>query len=502
MASQTRGTACLAPGHRQICVMAQRHTVAVLWFRQDLRLSDNAALTAALQQAETVLPVFVLPDIQSEWPLGGASAWWLHHSLQSLSATLAEKGASLILRRGEPAQIIASLAQETGAATIHAGVCAEPAWRRHDDTLTDLLHGTGIMFTRHRTTRLFDPDTIRTKTGGIYGMFTPFANAVRAMPAPPPPARTPAAIPGPHRPPKSDTLASWQLLPTKPDWSGGLQAAWQPGERAAQARARHVIQHTVSGYATGRNLPGQDLTSRLSPHLHWGELSAVWLWHAISRATIGEGERVFLNELIWRDFAAYVLWHKPSLPDANLRADFNALPWRTDPAGLSAWQRGQTGVPIVDAGMRQLWQTGWMHNRVRMIVASFLVKHLLIDWRDGAAWFWDTLVDADLAANSTNWQWVAGTGIDSQPFFRVFNPVSQGQKFDSDGAYVRAYVPEIAALPNAYLHAPWTAPAEILRAAAIQPGTTYPKPLVDLAFGRQRALDTYKTTVRAAADAS
>jgi deoxyribodipyrimidine photo-lyase len=479
--------------------MAERPTAAILWFRQDLRLSDNAALMAALH-AEHILPVFVLAEDHTAWGLGGASAWWLHHSLESLAASLAARGAPLILRRGDPATILATLAEQYQA-DIHAGFCAEPAWRAQDDKLIDLLAGTGRSYHRHRNTRLFDPDTIRTKTGGIYGMFTPFANAVRAMPAPPQPPPTPGDIPGPAKPPPSDRLADWQLLPTKPDWAGGLRAAWTPGEPAAQTRAKHFLKTAVAQYDTGRNLPGQDLTSRLSPHLHWGEISAVWLWHAVTRHTPGAGEKTFLNELIWRDFAAYVLWHKPTLPDANLRADFDALPWRSDHAGLRAWQRGQTGIPIVDAGMRQLWQTGWMHNRVRMIVASFLVKHLLIDWRLGAAWFWDTLVDADLAANSTNWQWTAGTGIDSQPFFRVFNPVSQGQKFDPDGAFTRHFVPELAALPDRDLHAPWSASPDTLRVAGVTLGQTYPHPLIDLAAGRQRALDTYKNTVRGHAGA-
>jgi deoxyribodipyrimidine photo-lyase len=463
--------------------MAEQPTTAILWFRQDLRLSDNAALVAALHAAPHILPVFVLAEDHTAWGLGGASAWWLHHSLESLAASLAARGAPLILRRGDPATILATLSEKYHA-DIHAGFCAEPAWRAQDDKLTDLLAGTGRGLHRHRNTRLFDPDTIRTKTGGIYGMFTPFANAVRAMPAPPKPTPTPSQILGLAKPPPSDRLADWHLLPTKPDWAGGLRATWTPGEAAAQSRAKHFLKAAVGEYDTGRNLPGQDLTSRLSPHLHWGEISAVWLWHAVSRHTQRAGERIFLNELIWRDFAAYVLWHKPTLPDANLRPDFNALPWRKDEPSLRAWQRGQTGMPIVDAGMRQLWQTGWMHNRVRMIVASFLVKHLLIDWRIGAAWFWDTLVDADLAANSTNWQWTAGTGIDSQPFFRVFNPVSQGQKFDPDGAYTRHFVPELAALPDRDLHAPWAAP-----------------PVIDLAAGRQRALDVYKSTVRGHAGA-
>jgi deoxyribodipyrimidine photo-lyase len=258
----------------------------------------------------------------------------------------------------------------------------------------------------------------------------------------------------------------------------------------------------VHQYDTGRNLPGQDLTSMLSPHLHFGEISANSLWHALHRRAPDAAERTYANELIWRDFGAYLLWHKPRMPAAPLRPEFENLPWRNDQAGLRAWQQGRTGVPIVDAGMRQLWQIGWMHNRVRMIAASFLVKHLLVDWREGAAWFMDTLVDADLASNSANWQWVAGTGIDSQPFFRVFNPVSQGQKFDADGAYVRKYVPEIAALPTPYLHAPWLAPDAALRAAGVSLGKTYPTPLVDLAFGRQRALDIYKTTVSKGAGAA
>jgi deoxyribodipyrimidine photo-lyase len=482
--------------------MAEQPTVSILWFRQDLRLSDNAALTAALGAADRILPVFVLPvfalpDEPTPWSLGAASAWWLHHSLERLAESLAARGARLILRRGDPAAIIADLAAQHGAATIHAGICAEPAWRAQDARLAALLAPSGRAFHRHRNTRLFDPDTIRTRTGGIYGMFTPFANAVRAMGDPPPPTRTPAAIPGLEPAPPSDSLAAWRLLPTRPDWAGGLRDAWTPGEPAAQARAKHFLSQAVHGYATGRNLPGQDLTSRLSPHLHWGEISAVWLWHAIRRHPIGEGERVFLNELIWRDFAAYLLWHKPQLPDAALRPEFENLPWRNDPAGLRAWQRGRTGIPIVDAGMRQLWLTGWMHNRVRMIAASFLVKHLLIDWRAGEAWFWDTLVDADLPANSTNWQWVAGTGIDSQPFFRVFNPLTQGQKFDPDGAYVRAFVPELASLPGKHIHAPWAAPAPVLAAAGITLGRTYPKPLIDLAAGRARALDTYRRTVQA-----
>jgi deoxyribodipyrimidine photo-lyase len=477
------------------------HAVSIVWFRQDLRLLDNPALAAALAGGGAVIPVYVLADGPGGAALGGAAKWWLHGSLNAFNAALQEKGATLCLRRGPAAETVARLAHETGAATVHVNTCPEPHWCADDATLEALLATSGRRLVRHMGVRLFDPGAVRTKTGGIYGMFTPFANAVRALAPPPAPLPVPAAIPAPAQAPRSEALAAWKLLPATPDWAGGLRATWSPGEATARARGRAFLKGAVHQYDIGRNLPGQDLTSMLSPHLHFGEISANSLWHALHRKAPNAAERVYANELIWRDFGAYLLWHRPRMPDAPLRPEFEKLPWRQDPVGLRAWQQGRTGVPIVDAGMRQLWQIGWMHNRVRMIAASFLVKHLLVDWREGAAWFMDTLVDADLASNSANWQWVAGTGIDSQPFFRVFNPVSQGQKFDADGAYVRKYVPEIAALPNQYLHAPWLAPAETLRAAKISLGGSYPAPLVDLAFGRQRALDLYKRTVRGGAAA-
>ncbi len=484
---------------------SEQPRTAILWYRQDLRLADHGALAAALAAAETILPIYVLNDLTpprgDRWDrLGGASAWWLHASLQSLAGSLAARGAQLCLRRGDPAAILAQLAAQTGAETIHAGLCAEPGWRAADERLTALLDGTPTRLVHHHTARLFPPDQIRTKTGGVYGMFTPFANALRALGDPPKPLPTPRRVPGLAKPPARDTLADWKLLPTRPDWAGGLRATWTPGEATAQSRAANFLSRAAANYHTGRNIPGQDLTSRLSPHLHWGEISPASLWHAIRKRKLGQGEQTFLNELIWRDFAGYLLWHKPQLAHTALRPEFASV-HRTDPASLRAWQRGLTGVPIVDAGMRQLWRIGWMHNRVRMIAASYLVKHLLIDWRKGAAWFWDTLVDADLSSNSTNWQWVAGTGIDSQPFFRVFNPVSQGQKFDPEGAYVRAYVPELAALPDRYLHAPWTAPVPVLQQAGVILGRTYPSPLIDLTAGRARALTAYRRAAQAGAAA-
>lgn len=470
-------------------------TTAIVWLRQDLRLLDNPALTASLAEGGAVLPVYILPE-----DLGGAARWWLHGSLTALAASLAERGGTLLLRRGDPAETLAALARETGAAAVHATTAAEPAFRAADAAVARALQRLGVSYTLHRQT-LFDPGTVRTRTGGIYGMFTPYANAVRALGEPPPPLPEPARVPAQARLPASDRLEDWALLPARPNWAASFGTLWMPGEAAARARGRAFLKAAVGAYETGRNLPGIEGTSRLSPHLHWGEMSARALWHGLRKIPPGAGVRTFETELIWRDFAFYLLWHHPQLAERNLRPDFDRLPWRTDAPGLRAWQRGQTGVPIVDAGMRQLWQLGWMHNRVRMIVASFLVKHLLIDWREGTAWFMDTLVDADLAANSMNWQWAAGTGIDSQPFFRIFNPVSQGEKFDADGAYVRRFVPELARLPDRFLHSPWTAPEDVLRAAGVVPGKTYPAPIVDLAAGRERALAAYRATVRAPAGA-
>ncbi|MEI7714393.1 MAG: FAD-binding domain-containing protein, partial [Rhodospirillales bacterium] len=292
-------------------------------------------------------------------------------------------------------------------------------------------------------------------------------------------------IPSPQ-PPRSDRLEDWGLLPTRPDWAAGLRATWTPGEAGAHARLDRFLAGALADYPIGRDRPDRLGTSMLSPHLRFGEISAAAVLHRV-----GTQHTTFVKEVLWREFSIHQLWHNPSLPDAPAKPAFAAMPWRDEPAALAAWQRGQTGIPIVDAGMRQLWRTGWMHNRVRMIVASFLIKHLMTDWRRGEEWFWDTLVDADLSANAANWQWVAGSGADAAPYFRIFNPVLQGRKFDPDGAYVRHWVPELTRLDNKYLHAPWEAPDLALVRAGISLGRTYPRPSVDLAFGRARALDAF-----------
>ncbi len=385
---------------------------AIVWFRQDLRLQDHAALEAAMAGGRTVVPVYVLDDVSpAAWAAGGAARWWLHHSLASLAASLAERGATLVLRRGPAAEVIPALAQETGATEVHAGRMHEPWARQADAATAAVLQRTGADLLLHRTATLFDLDGIRTKTGGVYGVYTPFAKTCRALGMPHAPTPAPDRIPCPvlpqSAPLESDHLEDWGLLPTHPDWAGGFRETWQVGEAAAHDRLAAFLDKTVHGYDTGRNLPGQPGTSMISPHLHWGELSPAQVWataQLASQAT-GKGLEVFLGEILWREFSAYLLWHNPHMPEQPLRPDFARLAVRDDHVQLRAWQRGRTGIPIVDAGMRQLWHLGWMHNRVRMIAASFLVKQLLLPWQAGTACFWDTLVDADLASNAASWQW-------------------------------------------------------------------------------------------------
>jgi deoxyribodipyrimidine photo-lyase len=468
--------------------MTNADAPAILWFRNDLRLADQAALHGAIESGRPVLPLFILDDQSpGPWALGGASRWWLHHSLDALRLSLAGHGAHLTLRRGDSAAIIADIADQTGAAELFTGGCADPWARRLDQAVAEAFGG---KLHRMRTTTLFHPNSVCTKSGGAYGVYTPFANACLALGGPKPPLPAPKTIRA-SKPPRSDRLKDWGLLPARPDWAGGLRDTWTPGEAGAMERAEAFLTHGLEGYAAARDRPARDGTSMLSPHLHFGEISGPQLWHMAHRRPAGKAREIFIRELLWREFCANLLWHNPGLPDAPLKHEFGRMPWRDDKPALAAWQQGQTGVPIVDAGMRQLWQIGWMHNRVRMIVASFLIKHLMIPWQDGEAWFWDTLVDADLASNAANWQWVAGCGADAAPYFRIFNPVLQGRKFDADGDYVRQFVPELVRLNTRHIHAPWEAPPDALEAAGVVLGETYPTPIVDLAAGRNRALSAY-----------
>ncbi len=463
-----------------------RDQAAIVWFRNDLRLSDNPSLAAALDQAERVLPIFILDET-----IGGAARWWLHHSLAALAADLHRRGAGLVLRRGDPAKIIPELAAAAKAGSVHVSLGFEPAARAAEDRVEAALQKSGVALTRHGGATLFHPEAIKTQAGGPFNVFTPFSRACFEHGVPDEIVPTPDKILGVTKI-AGDRLDDWELLPTRPDWAGGLRAGWTPGEAGARQRLATFLDGPIKDYDKGRDLPGETGTSMLSPHSHHGEISPRAVWHAAAKTGHGSGVQTFLKELLWREFTISLLWRHQDLADRPIRREFEKFPWRKDKRALAAWQHGNTGVPIVDAGMRQLWRTGWMHNRVRMIVASYLTKHLLIDWVEGAAWFMDTLAEADLAANAANWQWVAGCGADAAPYFRIFNPVLQGRKFDMDGAYVRQYVPELAELPDKFIHAPWEAEAAILTKARVVLGETYPHPIISLSEGRERALAAYR----------
>jgi deoxyribodipyrimidine photo-lyase len=471
----------------------------IVWFRDDLRLSDHPALTAAMESGAPMLCLYVLDQTsrQHERPPGAASQWWLAQSLRALAASLEKVGATLTLRRGDTAQIIADLARETDVAGVAWNEIEIAPQRAIADDVEAALTELGITVKRCRSDLLAAPAQIRNKDGRGLRVFTPFWKRVQALgdppkPLPAPTKTTPAAT-GP-----SDRLEDWQLEPQRPDWAGGLRETWTPGEAAAQARLAQFLKTDVSAYATGRDFPGRDVTSRLSPYLRYGEISPRQVWYAArfasaARPAIAGGVDKFLSELGWREFCRHLLFDHPDLATRNLQSAFDAFPWQYDDDALRAWQKGLTGYPIVDAGMRELWHTGVMQNRVRMVVASFLVKHLLIDWRLGEQWFWDTLVDGDPGSNPANWQWVAGCGADAAPYFRVFNPILQGEKFDADGGYVRRWVPELAALPDKLIHQPWTATPVELKAAGITLGDNYPMPIIDHRKGRERALAAYAT---------
>lgn len=473
----------------------------VVWFRQDLRLTDNAALSKAVASGNPVIALFVLDESTAgDWVLGGASKWWLHHSLESLAKDLSELGSKLILRRGRHASTVPDFVREVAAQGLYFSRQYEP-WAASDEAAIQAelqsADGGDVDVRRFSGSLLKEPEDIRTKQGGPYKVYTPFWRALNEHGAPRNPLPRPEAIPTVQQDIKSDPLSDFGLLPAKPDWSGGLREMWQPGEQGAHDRLAEFLEAALVEYADQRNRPDHDGTSRLSPHLHFGEISPASVWHAArafaaSRGCEGKGLEVFLKEVVWREFSSHLLHNFPELPKTALRSEFERFPWSDDPDALRAWQKGQTGYPIVDAGMRQLWHTGWMHNRVRMIVASFLIKDLFIHWRTGEEWFWDTLVDADLASNAASWQWVAGCGADAAPYFRIFNPITQGQKFDPDGLYVRRWVPEIANLPNKLIHAPWEAAPLELQAAGIELGKTYPHPMVDHAKARNRALSEYQ----------
>jgi deoxyribodipyrimidine photo-lyase len=469
----------------------------IVWFRNDLRLADHPALSAAAASGP-MLPLYILDDVTpGRWRMGGASRWWLHGSLAALADALKQQGGTLLLRRGEAPKVLAALLDETKAKAIHTTRGYEPWEPALEAAVASLCKQRGVAFQTFSGRLLLEPEAIVTGDGRPYRVFTPFWKACLA--APPPRAPLPVPRPMQFADAKSDTLASLDLLPARPDWAGGLRKTWQPGEAAARERLKSFIDDDLAGYADDRSRLDRDATSRLSPHLHFGEVSPNEMWHAVTSAAartdgkIDRGADAYLREIGWREFSYHLLTANPGLPSEPLRPEFADFPWAPDENTLAAWREGRTGYPIVDAAMRELWHTGFMPNRARMIVASFLVKHLLIPWQTGADWFFDTLVDADLANNSASWQWVAGCGADAAPYFRIFNPMLQGAKFDPDGDYVRRWVPELAKLEGADIHTPWEAPPLALEAAGVVLGDTYPEPIVDHQTARKRALKAYAT---------
>ena len=473
-------------------------STALVWFRRDFRLADNAALRAALDGAERVVPVYLHAPEEDvadghDWQPGAASRWWLHHSLRALKRELRARGSNLVIRRTTDSLAeLRRLVEETGAGAVHWNRLYEPYAVARDARIKQSLGEQGVAAVSHAGCLLHEPMQVLTKQGQPYRVFTPFWKSLQPTLEPGAPLPAPRDVPGPSEFPQRLRVRELELLPTI-DWANGIARTWTPGEAGAHERLHRFLGAAVNAYDEGRDHPSREDVSRLSPHLHFGELSPRQAWQATRNEMQAEpgarrGGAAFLRELGWREFAHHVLFHFPHTPQEPLYGKYAAFPWRENHGKLlQAWQRGKTGYPIVDAGMRQLWQEGWMHNRVRMVVASLLVKNLRIPWQEGARWFWDTLVDADLANNTLGWQWAAGCGADAAPYFRIFNPMTQAEKFDT-AAYIRKHVPELAKLPEKYVYAPWDTPADIQQAQGFVPGRDYPHPVVDYRQSREDAL--------------
>jgi len=463
-----------------------------------LRLADNPALRSAVEHGGAVVPVFIWsPEEEASWPPGSTSRWWLHQSLAALDTQLRAVGSRLIIRSGPTLDTLRLLVKETNASNIVWNRRYEPASTARDKLVKEALRAEGIATESFNAALLHEPWTIQNQSGAPFKVFTPFWRHCLVKSDPVEPLHVPTQVASPARWPESLALTELQLEANL-KWTDGLRAVWQPGETGAASNLKRFLAKAFDDYAAQRDRPDVVGTSRLSPHLHFGEIGPRQVWHelkvmAANRGLAEEQWRgsQFTVELGWREFAYHLLYHFPHTPTEPLRADFKRFSWRRDEARLHAWEKGLTGYPIVDAGLRELQSTGWIHNRVRMIVASFLVKDLLVPWQEGARWFWEQLVDADLANNTLGWQWTAGCGADASPFFRIFNPTTQGKKFDPNGDYVRRWCPELTRLPTEWIHRPSEAPPEILRAAGVDIGSTYPEPIVNHAIARAVALETF-----------
>jgi len=472
-------------------------TTSIFWFRRDLRLLDNPALALAAKESEQLIPLYIFaPEEEKKWRPGEASNWWLHHSLVSLDKSLRKKGSSLVIEDGSSQEVLLELVKKHKVERVYWNRLYDPETVKRDKNIKKVLSEVGVEAASLNGYLLTEPWEIKNGSGKCYKVYTPYSKNIFKSYNCPTKFSVPSKLSSPEKIASSEkefclALEKLNLLPVIA-WDKEFYEHWTPGEKGASKLVKHFSGKADRNYSDNRDIPSIDGTSLLSPHLHFGEVSPQQIWREVSESEISSAEKhSYLRQLIWRDFAFSLLFNFPETSDKPLRPEFKKFPWKKNRKQLIAWQKGQTGYPLVDAGMRQLWRTGWMHNRVRMVAGSLLVKHLLQPWQEGAKWFWDTLLDADLANNSMGWQWVAGSGADAAPYFRVFNPVRQGERFDVEGTYVKKWVPELSEVPKKWIHCPWDAPESVLKEASVRLGSTYPYPLVEPSEGRARALEAY-----------